>query len=108
MGFVALSNAQRHILKNCWLSNVERHKERRRKKSNAGPEISCFFQESSTATASVEGTSKAKETLRQFLFGVLYSFTFQTTMRTTIPNYNTNKYVYSLHHGWIFWGGGGG
>ena len=64
------------------------------KKSNAGPEISCFFQESSTATAPVEGTSKENETLRQFLFCVFYSFTFQTT----VPN----KYMYSLHHERIF------
>ena len=88
-------------LKNCWLSNVERHKERERKKSNADPEISWgFFQESSTATAPVEGISKEKETLRQCLFCVFYSFTFQTTM--------PNKYMYSLHYGRIFWGGGWG
>ena len=58
MGIIALSNAQRHILKNCWLGSVEKNEERKRKKTNAGPEISCFSPESSTAEASVEGTSK--------------------------------------------------
>jgi hypothetical protein len=54
-GVVALSNAHRHILKYCWLSNIEK---KRKTTTTAGTEMNQLFKESNTATVPIEGISK--------------------------------------------------